>query len=157
MSVKFAKRVASQILGRGENALKLRPESMDDIKKAITRDDVRKLIKDGVIIALKPKYELHKPAKTERKKRGRGRRRGSANARHGRTWEKKVRSQRLVLRQLRIMGKVDSPTFKRYYLLVKGNAFPDKRSLLLHLSDDGIKVSEEEVKQINDVAKSAYV
>ncbi len=156
MSVKFTKRIASQILGRGENALRLRPESMDEIKKAITRDDVRKLIKDGAVVAVKPRYELHKSTKTEKRKRGRGKRRGSAKARRGRVWEKKVRAQRFVLKRLKTAGKIDNATFKRYYLLVKGNAFADKRSLLLHLSDEGIKVSDEEVKQINELAKGAY-
>lgn len=156
MSVKFARRIAGQILGRGENALKLRPESIEDIKKAITRDDVRKLIETGAIVAVKTKGELHRKARPEKKKRGPGKRRGSSKARRGRVWEKKVRSQRMLLKRLKLMKKVDSATFKRYYLLVKGNAFPDKRSLLLHLSDDGIKVSDEEVKQINEYAKSTY-
>jgi large subunit ribosomal protein L19e len=156
MSVKFAKRIASQILGRGENALRLRPESMDEIKKAITRDDVRKLIESGAIVAVKPKSELHKRAKVERRKRGIGKRKGSAKARRGRVWEKKVRSQRFLLKRLKLMKKIDNPTFKRYYLLIKGNAFPDKRSLLLHLSDEGIKISEDEVKQINEQAKKTY-
>ncbi|MDE1873848.1 MAG: 50S ribosomal protein L19e [Candidatus Micrarchaeota archaeon] len=156
MSVKFARRVASQILGRGESSLRMRPESMDEIKKAITRDDIRKLIKDGAIVAAKPKWELHKPAKTEKRKKGRGKRRGSAKARQGRVWEKKVRSQRLLLRRLKLMGKVDRPMFKKYYLLVKGNAFADKKSLLLHLADDGVKVNDEEIKQINEFARNAY-
>jgi large subunit ribosomal protein L19e len=156
MSVKFSKRVASQILGRGQNALKFRPESMEEIRKAITRDDVRKLIESGAIVAIKPKAELHPKTRREARKRGPGKRRGSANARRGRVWEKKVRSQRLLLKRLKLMGKLDNANFKKYYLLVKGNAFPDKRSLLLHLSDDGIKVSDEEVKQINEYARSTY-
>lgn len=156
MSVKFTKRVASQILGRGENALKMNPKGMEEIKKAITRDDVRKLIKDGSIIALRPKSELHEKAQVEKRKRGRGKRKGSANARRGRTWEKKVRSQRMLLKRLKVMGKVDNAMFKKYYLLVKGNAFADKRSLLLHLSDAGIKVSEEELKQVNEYARSMH-
>jgi large subunit ribosomal protein L19e len=156
MSVKFVKRAASEILGRGKNAIRFRPEGMEDIKKAITRDDVRRLIKDGTVIALKPRYELHKKAVIERSK-GIGKRKGTAKARIGRgVWEKKTRSQRLLLNQLKMMGKFDNTTFKRYYLLVKGNAFPDKKSLLLHLSDDGIKVSDDEVKKINDYAKSMY-
>jgi large subunit ribosomal protein L19e len=142
MSVKFTKRIASQLLGRGETSLWIKPDSIEEAKKAITRDDVRKLIKDGVIVAEKPKAELHKKRHVERRKRGAGKRKGSAGARRGRTWEKKIRSQRMLLKRLKLMGKVDNTRFKRYYLLVKGNAFADKRSLLLHLSDDGIKVNE---------------
>ena len=156
MSIKFTKKVAAEVLGRGQSALRIKPASLEDIKKAITRDDVRKLVKDGAIFALKPKSELHKKSANEHRKRGPGKRKGSAKARLGRKWEKKVRSQRILLKRLKLMGKVDNTAFKRYYLLVKGNAFPDKRSLLLHLSDEGIKVSDEELKQVNDYVKSTY-
>lgn len=156
MSVKFSKRVASELLNRGENAIRMRPDSMEEIGKAITRDDVRKLIKDGSIVALKPKHELYPRVVEEKRKRGKGKRKGSANARRGRTWEKKIRSQRLVLRRLKEINKIDNVMFKRYYLLIKGNAFPDKRSLLLHLSDDGIKLSEEETKQLNEYSKEMH-
>ncbi len=156
MSVKFTKRAAAEILGRGESAIWMKPTFMEEVKKALTRDDVRKLIKDGVIVAVKPKDEIHKKAKIEKRKRGHGKRKGSLKARQGRVWEKKVRSQRFLLKRLKQIGKVDNATFKRYYLLIKGNAFPDKRSLLLHLSDDGIKLTEEETKQMNEYAKTAY-
>ncbi len=156
MSVKFTKRVAAELMGRGVNAIRMNPNNMEDINKAITRDDVRKLIKDGAVIALKPKHELYPRVVEEKRKRGKGKRKGSANARKGRTWEKKVRSQRLVLRRLKDIKKIDNVVFKRYYLLIKGNAFPDKRSLLLHLSDDGIKMSEEELRQLNEYSKAMY-
>lgn len=157
MSIKFTKRVASELLNRGENSIRIRPESIEEVKKAITRDDVRKLIKDGVIVAIKPHRELYKkPKKEGRKKRGIGKRKGTAKARRGRTWERQVRSQRLLLGRLKATAKIDNSVFKRYYLLIKGNAFPDKRSLLLHLSDDGIKVSDEELKQINEYVKRMH-
>ncbi len=156
MSVKFTKRVAAELMGRGVNAIRMNPNNMEDINKAITRDDVRKLIKDGAVIALKPKHELYPRVVEEKRKRGKGKRKGSANARKGRTWEKKVRSQRLVLRRLKDIKKIDNVVFKRYYLLIKGNAFPDKRSLLLHLSDDGIKLSEEELRQLNEYSKAMH-
>ncbi len=156
MSARFARRIASEELGRGEASIRFRPESLQDIGKAITRDDIRKLIKEGAITALKPKWELHKKRKHERRYRGTGKRKGTANARRGMTWEKKVRSQRVLLSRLREMGKLDRSAFRRYYLLIKGNAFPDKRSLLLHLSDDGIKVSEDEMKQVNEYMRNRY-
>jgi large subunit ribosomal protein L19e len=156
MSVKFTKRVASELLNRGENAIRMRPDAMEEIGKAITRDDVRRLIKDGSVMALKTKHELYPKVHEEKRKRGHGKRKGSANARRGRTWEKKVRSQRLVLRRLKDIKKIDNVMFKRYYLLIKGNAFADKRSLLLHLSDDGIKLSEEELKKLNEYSKAMY-
>jgi large subunit ribosomal protein L19e len=156
MSIKFTKRIAAELLGRGVNSLRINPTSIEEAGKAITRDDVRKLISDGVIVAMKPKYELYPRVKEEKRKRGTGKRKGTAKARRGRTWEKKVRAQRLLLSRLKKTGKIDNAVFKRYYLLVKGNQFPDKRSLLLHLSDDGIKLSEEEIKQFKEYARDMY-
>jgi large subunit ribosomal protein L19e len=156
MTIKFTKRIASEILERGVNSLKIKPDSIEEASKAITRDDVRRLIKEGIIVAVKPKYELYPKTKTEKRKRGTGKRKGSAKARRGRTWEKKVRAQRMLLARLKEIGKIDNSVFKRYYLLIKGNAFADKRSLLLHLSDDGIKISEEETKQLKDYAREMY-
>ena len=156
MSIKFTKRVASEILSRGVGALKINPNSLEDAKKAITRDDVRKMIKEGGIFAVKTKSEKYPQPKTEKRKKGIGKRKGRANARRGRTWERKIRSQRILLAKLKEIERLDNETFRRYYLLAKGGAFPDKRSLLLHLSDDGINVTEEELKKINDYVKSLH-
>src|SRR5271157_2325593 len=144
MSVRLTKRVASSILDRGESAIKIREGSIEDAKKAITRDDVRNLIKSGAIYAVK-------------KKRGTGKRKVTNKARVGGSpWKKKARSQRMLLKRLREMGKIDGAVFRKYYLHVKGNVFPDKRSLLLHLEDDGIKVSEDELKKINEYVRGTY-
>lgn len=157
MSIKLTKRVASDILGRGETAIRIRDGSFEDAKKAITRDDVRSMIKSGAIYAVKKKREVYARVKPVKRKRGAGKRKGTNKARLGGSpWKKKARSQRMLLKKLREMGKVDGAVFRKYYLHVKGNVFPDKRSLLLHLEDDGIKVSPEELKQINDYIRGTY-
>ncbi len=162
MSIKFVKRAAAEILGRGESAIRFKPNSEAEISKAITRDDVRKLIADGSVFAIKAKKNMSrygkelKEARTEGRRRGRGRRKGTEKARAGLGWEKKIRSQRKLLSVLKEMGKIDTKTFKRFYALAKGNAFADKSSLLLHLSDVGIKITEEEKKQIDEKIKSMY-
>ncbi len=157
MSVKLTKRVASSILKRGESAIKIREGSIEDANKAITRDDVRGLIKSGAIYAVKRKREVYKRVKPVKRKRGTGKRKGTNKARLGGSpWKKKARSQRMLLKRLREMGKIDGAVFRRYYLHVKGNIFPDKRSLLLHLGDEGIKVSDEELKQISEYMRDAH-
>lgn len=156
MSIKLTKRLASDILERGESSIRIRQGAFEDAKKAMTRDDVRKLISKGDVFALKERSEVHKKAKLPKRKRGSGKRKGTRKARQGISWTKKVRSQRMLLSRLREMGKIDRRMFRRYYLLVKGNSFPDKRSLLLHLSDEGIAVSDEELKQINEYVRKLY-
>ncbi|MEM0074303.1 MAG: 50S ribosomal protein L19e [Candidatus Micrarchaeaceae archaeon] len=162
MTIKFAKRAAAEMLSRGESAIRIKTNALPDAEKALTRDDIRNLIKQGNIYALPKKHNLSLHGKLLRKKRAKGRKRGygkrsgTAKARSGMSWERKVRSQRKLLRQLRILHKLDTKAFRRFYLLVKGNSFPDKRSLLLHLSDEGIKVSDDELKQIEENIKQEY-
>ncbi len=162
MTIKFVKRAASEMLERGIDAIRIKESALDEARRALTKDDVRKLINEGKVYAIPEKHNksLHgkilKMKREKGRKRGPGKRRGTAKARAGRVWEKKVRSQRLLLKKLKEMKKIDTKTFNRFYALIKGNAFPDKRSLLLHLDEEGIKVNDEELKQINDYIKSQY-
>lgn len=163
MSIKFARRAASEIMGRGRSAIRIKPSALADAAKAITKDDVRKLITDKNIYAIPEKHNLSMNAKVLRRKRaegrrrGPGRRKGSFKSRAGRTWERQVRSQRILLRKLKQMKKVDNKTFRHFYGLIKGNAFPDKASLLLHLSEQtGVKVSADELKKINEEVKALH-
>jgi Ribosomal protein L19E len=58
MGVKLVRRVAADLLGRGESSIRLKGASIEDINKAITRDDVRELIKSGKVYALNEKHNL---------------------------------------------------------------------------------------------------
>lgn len=49
------KRMASDLLGRGKNGIWVDPEAIFKVSSAITREDVSKLIHDGII---KPKRSL---------------------------------------------------------------------------------------------------
>ena len=162
MTVKFTKRIAAELLGRGESSVRINQGAMEKASKAMTREDVKALIKEGGIYAIKEKHNLSISSKKlrERRKKGRsrgqGRRKGSAKARSGKKWEKKVRSQREFLKHLRIKGKIDGKNFRKYYMLIKGNSFQDKASMIRHLEDNGIKVNAEEVRAINEAIAKRY-
>jgi len=53
MSLRNQKRIAADVLKIGETRVWIDPERFEDVSIAITRDDVRALIKDGAI-ATKP-------------------------------------------------------------------------------------------------------
>lgn len=162
MSTTFAKRAASYILNRGESSIRIKPEAMDDASKALTKDDIRRLIKDGKIFATDEKHNKStrskrlRQARAEGRSRGTGRRRGTRKTRVGRTWEKKVRSQRFLLKELKSMKKIDTHIFNEYYRRIKGNEYANKGTILLHMREQGIKISDDEIKQINDKAKKQY-
>ena len=58
MSIKFAKRAASQILNRGETSIRINPNSLQDAAKAITKEDVRALISNGGIYTIPEKHNI---------------------------------------------------------------------------------------------------
>ncbi len=163
MTIAFVKRVASDLMHRGVNSIRIAPASYKEVEEALTRDDVRKLIKSGAVLALKEKHNVSARSKRRRQKRsegrsrGTGRRRGTRKVRQGVSWEKKVRSQRALLKKLKAMGRIDRKTFTALYGQVKGNAYADKATLLLHLAERGIRVSDEELKAINEEARKRYI
>ncbi|MDE1851088.1 MAG: 50S ribosomal protein L19e [Candidatus Micrarchaeota archaeon] len=162
MSIRFAKRAAAQILGRGETAIRINPNSYSDVEKALTKEDIRRLISSGAISAVKEKHNRTDKAKrlnearSEGRRRGPGRRRGTRKARQGRTWEKKVRSQRRLLSILKQKGKIDNMTFTRFYKLIKGNMYATKSTLVSHLKEEGAKITDDDIKQINDEVRKQY-
>ncbi len=162
MGIEFVKRVASEMLGRGANAIRFNPASLQDVDKAMTRDDVRQLIKDSKVFALAAKKNKSANSKVLRKKRaegrrrGPGRRKGTLKARGTLLWKKKTRSQRFVLKELKTSGRVANEMFKKFYSLVKGNAFPDKASMIRHLREAGAEISDDDIKAIAVKASKRY-
>ncbi|MDE1823147.1 MAG: 50S ribosomal protein L19e [Candidatus Micrarchaeota archaeon] len=162
MSIRFAKRAAAQILNRGASVIRINPNSFSEAEKALTKEDIRRLISSGGIFAVKEKHNRTSKAKrlnqarAEGRRRGPGRRRGTRKARQGRTWEKKVRSQRRLLSMLKTMGRIDNKTFTRFYRLIKGNVYATKATLVSHLREEGAKITDQDVTQINDEVRKLY-
>ena len=87
MNLKPQKRMAAEILKCGENRVYFDPYLIEDISLAITREDIRNLIKQGVIqkkyktgISKHRKYIRHQRKKKGRA-RGLGKRKGTKHAR----------------------------------------------------------------------------
>lgn len=138
-SLRTQKRIAAEVLGIGQSRIWINPESMQDVLQAMTRDDVRELIKEGLIQEKpekKPTRATAKKRAERRKKRkgvGHGKRRGTASARKSdkAKWMEKVRSQRRFLRGLREKGTISDSVYRTYYRQVKGGRFDS----LKHLKD----------------------
>ena len=139
MSIRFVKRIASDIIGRGESAIRIKPSAMDDAKKAISMNS-----------------KILKKKRAEGRRRGPGRRKGSRKARGGISWEKRVRAQRMLLKELKNEGKIDTRNFGKFYALIKGNMFPNKASLILHIRDSGIQITDEEIAKVEEAIRNSY-
>lgn len=142
-NIRGVKRMAASIMKCGITKVWIDPERIEDVSKAITREDVRRLIKQG---AIKKRAEdkgenPEKKKKLEQKKRGRrrgpGSRKGAKGAREGEKteWLKRVRAQRRVIKILRDKGVIDKNVYRKIYRLVKGGMFRSKKHLLTYLKD----------------------
>lgn len=131
------KRLASDMLGVGENKIRLKPEEIGRAESALTREDVRALIKDKIIyVKTEPGFRRVK----KRKRKHAGSRRGSMNARtpEKEKWMMNVRAQRKYLAQLVSAGNLDRKEKRHIYLRVKGGSFKGKKAMLMYLKDNGL-------------------
>jgi len=133
------RRLAAEILKVGESRIVMNPEHLEDIKNAITRSDIKRMISHGYI-KVKPtkikKPELH----PKKRKKGPGRRKGAKGARltKKRRWINTIRPLRKMLRELRDKKIIDSRTYRETYLLIKSGAFRSRSHLKLHLKQKGV-------------------
>ncbi len=131
MSLKAQKRMAAEVLKCGENRVYFDPYLIDEIKMAITREDIRNLVKEGIIIkkykkgnSKNRKNQLH-----ERKKKGRarglGKRKGKKGARYPKKkkWMNRIRPQRRELKKLRDRKLITAGTYRKLYKNAKGGMF----------------------------------
>jgi len=157
MSIKLTKRVAALLLKRGESSIRIKNDAFADAAKAITRDDVRALIKDGKIYALQQKHNISARGKLLNIKRSKGRRRGPGSrkgtrkARQGLEYKKLVRGQRRVIKSLKAENLITNDAFKRFYALVKGGTFTSKVTLLNYIRNTGVQIDDEKFNKLRHI------
>jgi len=131
MSLKAQKRMAAKILKCGENRVYFDPYLIDEIKMAITREDIRNLVKEGIILKKykKGNSKYRKNLRHERKKKGRarglGKRKGTKYARlpKKKMWMNRIRPQRRELKKLRDRKSITTATYRKLYKNAKGGMF----------------------------------
>lgn len=145
-SILNRKRIAAQLLKCGINKVWFEPLRLQDIKEAITKDDIRKLIKEGVIKE-KPATGIssfRKRKRLEQKRKGRrrstGSRKGTKNARMStkRMWINTIRLQRGLLNILKDKKVISSQDYKLLRRKCKGGFFRSKHHLRLYMIEHGI-------------------
>ncbi len=145
MDVKFQRRLAAEILKCGEERVWIDPNALDEVKEAVTREDIRMLIKRGLIQKKQKKGTSRvranhiKMQKEKGRRKGPGSRKGKKYARYPRKlrWMKNIRAIRATLKELRDSGQIDRHTYRRFYLLAKGGTFRNKNHLLMHMKAEG--------------------
>jgi len=154
MSIQAAKRMASRILKAGESRIWFDPEHLEDIDKAITKDDVRILVRKRYIKAEKIKGvprtrgKMHADRKRKGRASGFGKRKGTFEARVYRkgVWMARVRSQRKLLRELKDQGMIITG-YRETYQKIKGGEIKDKSHLRIFLKERGFIKEKSEKKK----------
>ncbi|MCC6010866.1 MAG: 50S ribosomal protein L19e [Desulfurococcaceae archaeon] len=140
------KRLAAEILGVGVSRIRIDPARVSDVAQAITREDVKKLIKNGAIWAEQEhgvagySSRIRSRQRVKGRSRGHGKREGGKYARSDpkRAWMSRIRKIRRYLRYLRNHGVLDRKTYRRIYMLAKGGYFSSLSSLRLYLKESGV-------------------
>jgi large subunit ribosomal protein L19e len=147
MTMGTIRRLAADIMGVGENRVRIKPDGAKEAEKAMTRADVRDLIKNGTITKAEVKGRR---TKERRKRKTIGSRRGSAKARSGgkEAWMAKVRSQRRFLVQLVGEDALEKGRKRIIYMRIKSGLFRSKRALLAYLKEAGMVKQEYEPKKV---------
>ena len=127
MSLRSQRRMASGILKCGANKVWIDPDEGEKVLSAITRNDVRKLIHEGVVKALPETGVSRGRARSRHLKKRAGRRSGPGSRSGSRksisTWTPRIRAIRRRLRDLRDKRMIEPRAYRQLLLMAKGGAF----------------------------------
>lgn len=143
MKLDVQKRLAASVFDCSPSRVVFDEERLADIKEAITKVDIKSLIKDKAI-SKKPvksisraRSRIRKKQKKAGRKRGQGKRKGKANARapEKKKWINHVRAQRKLLQNLKEKGVISAQVYRKLYDKSKGGFFRSRNHLKLYIEE----------------------
>jgi len=143
MQLNVQKKIASKILKISKKHIRIDNTRLDEIKEAITKADLRSLIKDKAIVKTpkkgisKGRTRKTKEQKRKGKQKGPGSRKGKQTARLPKKerWMNAIRSQRKLLKELKDEGKLNTKSYRDLYRKAKGGFFRSKRHINLYITE----------------------
>jgi large subunit ribosomal protein L19e len=158
MKLTLQKRLASDVSGASNKKIRFDQASLEDIKEAITKQDIRSLIREGMIKVLPARGVSRSRANKIRKqkkkglRRGSGSRKGTAGARNPtkREWMNRVRSQRKFLRKIFDGGIITHEVYKDLYYKSAGGFFRSTKHIQIFMDERNLV--QKKTKQIQTPA-----
>ncbi len=146
MQLKIQKRLAAQLLKASENDIWLDPSRLDEIKDAITKVDIKSLIKDKAIKSKKIRGISKYRTRKNKQQKAKGRRRGFGSIKGGKHarlskkkgWINRVRVQRRFLQNLRDKNIINKASYRSLYMKSKGGFFRSKRHIKIYMEEHSI-------------------
>jgi large subunit ribosomal protein L19e len=145
------RRMAASLLKCGVNRVWMDHDRIDEIAKAVTKDDIRVLIRGKAIKSRqiqgisRGRKRFAAMQKKKGRRRGHGSRKGTKYARLTRKerWIRTIRPIRSFLKSLRDDAKIDKSIYRLYYRKAKGGEFRSKQHLKSHLISDNVLKKED--------------
>ncbi len=141
--MKSKKRLAGDILNVSPSKIIFAVDALEEIKKAITRADIRGLIAVKKITKNKSNHQSRARARKSLIQKRKGRQSGQGHkkgAKHStitkkEKWMIKVRAQRDFIKDLREKKLVTLTNYRSLYRKVKGGYFRNRRHIKLYLTE----------------------
>jgi large subunit ribosomal protein L19e len=142
MNLTNQRRLAASLLEIGVNRVWIDPEKMGDVEGAITRSEIRKLIREGAIKALPERGTSRGRARVLAQKKRTGRRIGMgtkkgklyAEVSEKTRWMHRIRALRRKLTELRDQRVITVNTYRSLYMKAKGGEFRSLAELDRHIN-----------------------
>jgi len=141
------RKLAASVLDCGIYRVWIDPERMDEVSLAITRDEIRKLIKDKAIKALPENSQSRGRARVLAEKKKKGRRTGPGSKKGKKysvvskksRWINRIRAQRKHLVGLRDRRVITVNTYRNLYRKAKGGEFRSVSELDRYINDNNLR------------------
>ena len=150
MRLNVQKRLAADVLKVSTKRVKLDTTRLDEIKEAITKQDVKALIGDKAIVKVNEKGVSKARAKKIREQKSKGRKKGHPSRRGTPTsrvskkerWMAKIRAQRELLKTLNEKNLITAKTYRELYAKAKGGFFRNKRHIKLYIEEHELVIKD---------------
>lgn len=141
VDLKYQRRMAQEVLKCGRDRVYFDPNKTEDISEAVTRSDIKGLVKNKIITKKQKKGVSRGRArhiaaqKAKGKRKGPGSRKGGTYARFPkkRRWIQTIRPIRRKLREYRDGEYIDKATYRKFYLQAKGGMFRSVSHMETHM------------------------
>jgi len=146
LNLRAKRRMAAEVLGVGESRVWIDPEYLDVVAEAISKEEIRRLVHEGIIRARPERGVSRARARRIRAQKRKGRRRGpgSRSGARGaimpkkRRWIIRIRALRKRLRHLRDKRAITVRVYRTLYRMASGGAFKSVADLERYITVHGL-------------------